>query len=65
MTRIQGSYFSIDADKLQQVIAITGKPSIVQAWLINYDWPNATEHQEWLDTAPVTEIVSWLCEAKA
>lgn len=24
------------------------------------DWPEGTEHQEWLDTAPVQNIADWI-----
>ena len=27
--------------------------------LLTYDWPNRTEHYEWVATAELTEIVDW------
>jgi hypothetical protein len=27
---------------------------------VDADWPNAEEHQEWLDTATVKEIADWV-----
>jgi hypothetical protein len=30
--------------------------------LLKYDWPNAAEHQQWLNTAPVPEIAAWLAD---
>ena len=27
--------------------------------LIEYDWPNADEHYDWVATAPIAELVDW------
>lgn len=27
--------------------------------LLNYDWSNESEHQQWVATAPEAEIISW------
>lgn len=61
--RIQGEHFNIDADKavaIQTALADKGiNPSKVTL-CIDYDWSSNKEHQQWLDTAPVAEVVSWL-----
>jgi len=58
--RRQGSYYSIAENVLdavaEQAEVERDKAAIL---LVDYDWRDGT-HQEWLDTASVTEIVSWL-----
>lgn len=27
--------------------------------IIFYDWPNWTEHMQWIATAPIVDIVDW------
>ncbi len=61
--------FTIDENKLDEVTrayyAKTGDPASVTAGdladaTIGYDWHNANEHQEWLNTASAREIADWL-----
>lgn len=68
--RVQGYRFSIDKEKLGTIIeAVAIRARVenghvdgerIQDNLLGYDWPNDAEHQAWLDSAPVGEIVSWL-----
>ena len=59
--------FTIDSDKLAEITRLYGDMtgdedtvSEVRDTLINYDWHNDSDHQEWLDTATPQEIASWL-----
>jgi len=33
--------------------------SYIHDVVLCYEWPNADDHQEWLNTAPVAEILDW------
>ncbi len=63
--RIQGRYASISARKLDAIlVAAQGMSQSftedeVRDILINYDWPNAGEHQEWLDREPSAKVADW------
>jgi len=58
--------FAIDDDKLTNVVEIVNDeidPRATKALIKDHicsDWPNAVEHQEWLDTATPHEIVDWV-----
>lgn len=57
--------FSIhDKDRTLAILAASdysGVPGDVVADLLtDYDWPNAAEHQQWINEAPAAEVVSWL-----
>ena len=58
--RRQGSYYSIAENVLDAVAeqAEVERETAARV-LVDYDWRDGT-HQEWLDTASVTEIVAWL-----
>jgi hypothetical protein len=61
----QGTYFYADEMKLNAIIeACKAKTQCasddVIGTLIDYDWPNAYDHQEWINTADIDEIVDWL-----
>jgi len=43
--------------------AIVEKSEYDEEWVdsvLFYDWDNADEHQEWLNNAPIPEIVDWV-----
>ncbi len=57
--------FQISDSKLTQVVEIvrSGNPAASRENVvdfINADWPNADEHQEWLNEATPMEIASWV-----
>ena len=58
--------FTIDDEKLAEVVRIfqaeTDEGATQQALhdSICYDWPEAEEHQAWLDVADAQEIADWL-----
>jgi len=59
--RVQGDYFSMDEERLDQLGDFTSATSDkVKSICVDYDWPNAKEHQAWLDTAPIDEIADWI-----
>jgi hypothetical protein len=61
--RIQGDHFSIVSGRLNFLAMRSQLPvTTVTELALDYDWPNADDHQTWLDTAPTAEIVGWLHE---
>lgn len=63
-SRVQGEHFSIARERLNTIEALAVRAGVegesIRENLIGYDWPNADEHQQWIDTAPSAEIVDWL-----
>ena len=57
--------FKISNEKLENITRQFNKvdpaatPEVVESELCA-DWHNSEEHQDWLDNAPVHEIVDWL-----
>lgn len=57
--------FAVDSDKMADVIrrVQAALPEATTEDIDDYclatDWPEGQEHQDWLDSAPVEEIVSW------
>lgn len=52
--------FTIDEHRYN---AIIDKSEYDAEWVdsaLFYDWDNADEHQEWLNSAPISEIVDWV-----
>lgn len=62
--RVQGEYFSIARERLNAIEALAVRAGVegesISENLIGYDWANADDHQRWIDTAPLAEIVDWL-----
>lgn len=57
--------FNMDKSKLQEVLELVWKshPQFTSNKIeqfIDADWPNANEHQQWLNEAPASEIASWV-----
>lgn len=58
--------YTIDSQKLEEVIALFNKevdPAATDDLIqkeICADWNEGAEHQAWIDSAPVSEIVDWL-----
>lgn len=45
---------------------VAAEPQLqAHAATIFYDWPNWTEHIEWIATAPIAEIVEWAAQIEA
>ncbi len=68
MTRLtQGVYFSIDTERLGLIAAwarglnrgVVVDTEDILDLALDTDWPNAAEHQAWLDSASPSEIASW------
>jgi hypothetical protein len=60
MARTQGSYFSIDTARLENIASLAPM-TFEQAKdiCLDSDWAEGDAHQEWLDTAPEQEIANW------
>ena len=62
MTKRTVEYMTMNDSKFYEVLTEMGddySDESVRDALLG-DWPNAKEHQQWLDSAPVAEIVDWL-----
>lgn len=66
MTNQPQYYYTIDENRLAQIVELfnndvdpAATSDAVKAELLA-DWHNGQEHQEWLDTAEIQEIVNWL-----
>ena len=60
-------HYTIDPTKLTAIIASvqTSRPAMTEAQVRDYclaDWPEGQEHQDWLDSATVEEIASWVVD---
>lgn len=57
--------FTMDQSRFEAVVEQSG---LDEEWVnsaLFYDWENADDHQEWLDTAPISEIAEWVSETVA
>ena len=61
--RTSGDHYSIADDRLAAVAAILHEPIVDVFAVMDADWDEGVEHQQWLDTAPVEEIASWAADA--
>jgi len=58
-------YYTIDSEKLAAITASVQQkiPRMTESHVREYclaDWPEGQEHQDWLDSAPVSEIADWV-----
>lgn len=69
--RRQGQYFSISDARLSGITAVAqlNDATVTAEQMIDIcldtDWPNAADHQRWLDTAPSSEIAHWAVDIHA
>ena len=64
MDRTTTEHYTIDPTKLAAIVASvqTSRP-MTEAQVRDYclaDWPEGQEHQDWLDSASVSEIADWV-----
>jgi hypothetical protein len=53
--------FAIDAARIERLAVQTGSQTEwVEEMLFRYDWPNQSEHEEWLASASDCELTDWL-----
>lgn len=52
--------FSIDEHRYDAIVSQSEHPADWIDSALFYDWDNADDHQEWLDDAEISEIVSWV-----
>lgn len=65
-TMDESGEFTIDDEKLEGVIEQCRalSPLVTDEMVkdhVLYDWPQGDEHQAWLDSATVDEIIDWVC----
>jgi hypothetical protein len=61
--RQQGKHFSMPRHKIIAVSLRSGlHTTAVVEFALDYDWPNAADHQAWLDEATPDQITQWLWE---
>lgn len=57
-------YYTIDSDKLAQVVTLVQARHPLTAEQVRQfcldDWPEGDEHQRWLDNASTEEIADWV-----
>lgn len=58
-------YYTISDERAEQIARAAGVGVERVREIALADWNEGDEHQQWLDSAPVAEVASWLASVEA